>query len=117
MTPSIKKHLNVFKSTYHNLINSQDDFTIRKIILDLCLYLEKSFLLDKAYLKKYPIFLTCEANKVCIKDQSIDDLLTFLTIIYRIDYVDSNSDAFLMYYKNGMILSILDEIIHKMELL
>lgn len=56
MTPSIKKHLNVFKSTYHKLINSQDDFTIRKIILDLCLYLEKSFLLDKAYLKNIQYF-------------------------------------------------------------
>lgn len=112
---SYDKYLLVFNEFYENLTIYSDTTNIRKLITKFMFYLEKHHLIDKNYLDNNHIFLDCEVNREKIKDQSPDILLSFLTMIYRIDYIDPNSDAFMIYYKNKMLEHIMYHLIIKMK--
>ena len=112
---SYNKYLLVFHKFYKDLINLNDESIIRKTITDFMFYLEKHRLVDKNYLEHNSLFLACEVNQEKIKDQSAEILLSFLTMIYRIDYIDPNSDAFMIYYKNKMLEHIMYHLILKMK--
>lgn len=112
---SYEKHLKYFKQTIIQLGELNDDDLIRLKILELMHYLEKNHLLDKNYLEHKAHFLACEVNLDRLKNVSAEMLLSFLTTIYRIDYVDANSDAFMIYYNNQMLKSILNELIRRLE--
>lgn len=51
-----------------------------------------------------------------LKDVSAEVLFSFLTTIYRIDYIDANSDVLMIYYHNQMLTTILKELISKLEI-
>ena len=112
---SYEKHLKYFKQTLEQLNELSDDDLIRFNILKLMQYLEKNHLLDKNYLEHKAHFLACEVNLNKLKDVSAEVLFSFLTTIYRIDYIDANSDAFMIYYNNQMLTSILNELIKILE--
>lgn len=112
---SYDKYLLVFDKFYKDLIHSDDETTIRKLITDFMFYLEKHRLIDRNYLEHNHLFLACEVDQEKIKDQSSEILLSFLTMIYRIDYIDPNSDAFMIYYKNKMLEHIMYHLILKMK--
>ncbi|WP_162146786.1 hypothetical protein [Acholeplasma granularum] len=112
---SYNKYINYFNTVQNELFNSNDENNVRYIITQLMLFLKNNHLIDKNYLDKNQLFVKCEADKSLIKEQSIDDLLSFLTMIYRIDYIDSNSDAYIIYYNNQMIHEILNNLIIKLK--
>lgn len=112
---SYEKHLKYFKQILIQLGDLSDDDLIRLKILELMHYLEKNYLLDKNYLAHKTHFLACEVDLNKLKDVSAEVLLSFLTTIYRIDYIDANSDAFMIYYNNQMLTSILCQLIHRLE--
>src|SRR5690554_2496054 len=113
---SYEKHLKYFKQTFKQLNELSDDDLIRIKILELMHYLDKNHLLDKNSLEHKARFLACEVNLDKLKDVSAEVLLSFLTTIYRIDYIDANSDAFMIYYHNQMLTTILKELISKLEI-
>ena len=110
-----EKHLKFFIETKNNLKAFKDEQTIRQLITDLMFYLDKNYLVDKNYLDHSKLFLACEVNLDLLKDLEPEVYLSFLTMIYRIDFVDPNSDAFMIYYKNKMIETILDHLIIKLK--
>lgn len=109
---TLKKHLATFSETINLLIQTEDENKIRYYITILMKYLENNHLLDKNYLDNSQKFLKSEKDLELIKACDFEMLLSFLTMINRIDYVDSNSDAYMIYYKNGMILSILKQLVY-----
>src|SRR5690554_170759 len=114
---SYDRHLKYFKQTYNLLKTNKSDADIRIIITQFMHYLDKKHLMDKNYLEHHALFLSCEVNLDRIKEQPAEMLLSFLTMIYRIDYIDANSDAFMIYYKNQMINVILKHLIDKIQIL
>lgn len=112
---SYDKHLKYFKVVYDALHREKDEDEIRKQITELMFYLDKHHLIDKNYLEHNALFLSCETNLNKIQALPAEILLSFLTMIYRIDYIDPNSDAFMIYYKNKMIITILNHLIDKIQ--
>lgn len=112
---SYDKHLKYFKYTYDILKKPQSDPYIRHTISKLMAYLVENHLIDKHYLMHNHLFVKCEANQVLLNDVSAEILLSFLTMIYRIDFIDANSDAYMIYYKNQMILNIIRLLIIKLN--
>ncbi len=114
---SYDKHILYFKHVYHELTQKQPDEKVRYIITNLMEYLKHNHLIDKNYLEHNYLFVSCEANQTLIYDVDAEKLLSFLTMIYRIDFIDANSDAYMIYYKNQMILKILETLITKLSVL
>lgn len=112
-----KKHIQTFKSMLHILKTEKDINSIRNHIIIFMKYLEKHHLLIKDYAAYHKLFLCCEVKACSIKDQSIEAKLAFLTLIHRMDFIDSNSDVFIMYYKNHMLQEIIESAIDSLELL
>jgi uncharacterized protein YaaW (UPF0174 family) len=96
---------------YEKLNNETQEKKIRYIVESLMLYLENKHLLDKMYLDHQALFVQCETYPNLIESQSVEMMLTFLTIIYRTDYLSPDSDAYIMYYRNGMLMRILKHLI------
>lgn len=109
------KHLEFFVETHKKLKALKSEQDIRLLITELMFYLDKNFLVDKNYLTHSQRFLACEVNLDLLKDLEAEMYLSFLTMIYRIDYIDPNSDAFMIYYKNQMIETILYYLIIKLK--
>lgn len=112
----IEKHILKFEYFLDMILKHKNDLDkIRFYISNLMLYLDECYLLDKNYLDNSTIFLKSEKDLSLIKEKSIEELLSFLTMINRIDYIDSNSDAYIMYHNNGMISEILVQLIYKLK--
>ena len=107
------KHIHYFKSVLDQLKTFKNEEDIRIVITDLMFYLDKNHLHDKNYLNHHKLFLACEVGKEKLSNISEDILLSFLTMIYRIDYIDPNSDAFMIYYNNKMLERILEALVKK----
>jgi len=112
---SYDKHLKFFIDTSNQLNKLSSEHEVRKLITKLMLYLDKNHLVDKNYLKHSKLFLSCEVNLELLSNLDAETYLSFLTMIYRIDYIDPNSDAFMIYYKNKMIEMILNHLITKLK--
>ncbi|VEU82613.1 hypothetical protein [Acholeplasma hippikon] len=108
---TLVKHLNTFEEINLKLKNETDLNKIRFHIDTLCKYLEQNHLLDKNYVANSKIFLKAEKDLSIINELDFERLISFLTMIYRIDFVDGNADAYIIYYKNGMIHAILNRLV------
>lgn len=107
----INKHFNQFNRSLVLLKNESDLDKIRFYINEIMIYMEDNHLHDKHYLDKSHIFYKAEKDQSLLKNHDIEILFSFLTMIYRIDFVDANSDGYIIYYKNGMIIHILEQIV------
>lgn len=112
---SYDKHLKFFIDTSNQLNKLTNVHDIRILITKLMRYLDKNHLVDKNYLEQSKLFLACEVNLDLLKNLDAETYLSFLTMIYRIDYIDPNGDAFMIYYKNKMIETILNHLITKLK--
>ncbi len=108
---TFEKHKKYFEKTYHLLETTKNPNEIRRIIRELMQYLEDYHLVDKNYLDHNPLFVQCESNQDLIKQQNTEMMLSFLTMIYRIDFIAADSDAYMIYYNNKMLMRILKHLI------
>lgn len=112
---TIQKHYNQFNQSLVLLKNESDLDKIRFYINEIMVYMEENHLHDKHYLDKSHIFYKAEKDLSLLRNHHIEILFSFLTMIYRIDFVDANSDGYIIYYKNGMISHIIEQIVYLLK--
>ncbi len=108
---TIERHKIYFNTVVDRLSVQKTPHGIRYLIRELMDYLEENHLTDKNYLDKNRLFVRCEAEPDLIEKQNTETMLSFLTMIYRIDYIAPDSDAYMIYYNNGLLLRILKHLI------
>lgn len=108
---TIERHRIYFSSIIDQLSTVKTPNEIRLVVRTLMNYLEDHHLVDKNYLDKNRLFVRCESNPDLIEKQNTETMLSFLTMIYRIDYIAPDSDAYMIYYNNGLLLRILKRLI------
>ncbi len=111
---SFDKHKAYFISITNQLVQQQNLSVVRQTIGGLMQYLETNHLVDKYYLDKKALFVKCETSRTLIDQQTAEDLLSFLTIIYRMEYITFDSDPYMIYYRNEMLNQILEALIKKL---